>query len=454
MKTTLIKSLILSSVMFGSLAQARDTLIVWEDIDKGNGIQAVVEKFKAENNCDVILRHNAAYVSHVETYAQNVKSGGETPDVLMLPADRLGDAAKQGYIVPLSFMNFDKNKYIPSSISAFTYNREIYAMPRSVETLVMYYNQDLIKYPYENFEDYVKFSRDQIKQGRYGVIGKWDVFYFIYGFLSGYGAYVFNDLGGGQLDPNDIGLDNEGAVAGLNYVKTIVKDILPKEILGNDGWGKINEYFINGKVAAVITGPWDLDAYAAGGMNYGVAPVGKLPNGQYFCPFLGYRGYAVTATSKKKALAEKFLQYLNKTDNAVARYNEIHEIPPLKEIMSLPQMQNDDFANAVLTQALHAVPMPNIPQMSSVWGPLDSAIPDVLSGKISADKALHETVIKIKSDIAKNHGPKPEPKAEEQKAEEPKADENATEVVDATEEVKEDNADVVINTEEEDERAE
>ena len=73
----------------------------------------------------------------------------------MQPADRLGDAAKNDFIIPLDFMEKDKARYLPSAITSLSYNNQIYAMPRSVETLVIYYNQDLLKYPFENFDDYI-----------------------------------------------------------------------------------------------------------------------------------------------------------------------------------------------------------------------------------------------------------------------------------------------------------
>lgn len=60
-----------------------------------------------------------------------------------------------------------------------------------METMVVYYNQDLIKYPFRHFEDYYKLSKELKAKGNYGIIGKWDFIYFAYGFLKGYGGYIF-----------------------------------------------------------------------------------------------------------------------------------------------------------------------------------------------------------------------------------------------------------------------
>lgn len=99
--------------------------------------------------------------------------GVPLPDILMLPADRMGYAAKNRYIRPFSFMQEDKDNYLLSGIRAFTYDNEIYACPRSVETMVIYYNQDLLKYPFEFMDDYYNFAKEMKKKhGKYGIVSK------------------------------------------------------------------------------------------------------------------------------------------------------------------------------------------------------------------------------------------------------------------------------------------
>ena len=397
MKKSLLASTLLSVIL--STSACASQLVVWEDIDKGHGITKAIEEFEEDTGCKVVLEQ-MPYVQHIPTMLENKENGGSIPDVLMLPGDRLGDAALKGNIIPLDFMEAEQNRYIPSAISTFTFNNKIYAMPRSVETMVVYYNQDLLKYPFENFQDYVDFSKQMLKEGRYGVIGKLDVFYYSFGFLGGFGAYVFKDKGNGILDPDDLGLDKPEAIAGLEYVKQLIDTIIPISLIGDSGWSEVNNLFISGKAAAVISGPWELDNYAKAGINYGVAPLGKLPNGKNFTPFLGYRGYAISSLSKNKELAAKFLTYLNKRDNAVDRYSQIHEIPPLTEIMGLPIIQNDDFANAVLTQAVTAYPMPAIPQMSEVWGPIDKVFGEVALSQISPKDGLKRAAKEIRESIS------------------------------------------------------
>lgn len=378
---------------------AAEQLTVWEDLDKGHGIQPAIEAFEKEFNCKINLVQSD-YVSHIQKLEEAVGNGATNlPDIVMLPADRLGDAAQKGLITPLNFMVSDRDIYLDSAVSAFTYNGQIFACPRSVETMVVYYNQDLMDYPFETMDEYYNFSIAMKNQGKNGVIGKWDNVYFVYGFIRGFGGYVFGKNGDGSLNPHDIGMNNSGAVMGADYLKNFVMNALPREVLGDGGWGALGQLFGSGRAAAIITGPWELEGIAKSGINYGVAPLPKLPNGNYMCPFLGFRGYVVTKFSKNHDLAEKFLRYINQNQYALKRYEGIHEIPPLKAVMADSLIKNDDFANAVSVQALNAEPMPSIPEMAQVWGPMNDAISDIVTGKVPTKQALDDGVAKIKAAI-------------------------------------------------------
>lgn len=114
MKKAKIYAVIGSLFLSLNVAYAAD-LVVWEDIGKAHGIEKAVAQFEKENNCKVILK-DSDYVGHLTAYEKAVKDGSQIPDVLMLPADRVGSAAKDGLIAPLSFMKNEEQK-----ISAIIY---------------------------------------------------------------------------------------------------------------------------------------------------------------------------------------------------------------------------------------------------------------------------------------------------------------------------------------------
>ena len=104
--------------------------------------------------------------------------------------------------------------------------------------------------------------------------------------------------------------------------------------------------------------------------------------------FLGVKGYVISTYAKDRDLAEAYLHFINQTKYAKIRYQISREIPPLKSIMSDPIITDDEIANAIAVQASRAVPLPSVPEMVEVWGPIEGAFKSILSGKQSVRDAL------------------------------------------------------------------
>ena len=113
-----------------------------------------------------------------------------------------------------------------------------------------------------------------------------------------------------------------------------------------------------------------------------------VANGKPMSSFLGVKGYAISTWAKDHDLAEAFLQFINQPKYAKERFVKTQEIPPLKSVMADPLITNDEFANAIAVQASRAVPMPSIPEMSEVWGPIDGALEAIITGKTSVKDGL------------------------------------------------------------------
>lgn len=379
---------------------ATSILHVWEDDNKSKGITQAVIDFEKQYDCKVII-HEVPFVSQIDKLRLEGPSG-MGPDVLMIPSDRVGAAVVQGLISPIKFMQEEQDKYIRSAVSAFSRSGDIFAVPKVVETLVMFYNKDIIKKPLDTLDEYYSLSEKKIsnKNGEYGLLAKWDTFYYAYGAMQPFGAYVFGTDSDGNLNATDVGLSNDGAVKGLSIVKKFFDSgCLPKSILGDNGIANIDNMFISGKVAAVINGPWALEPYKSAHINYGVSPLPILPNGKPMSSFLGVKGYVISTWAKDHELAENFLQFINQPKYAKERFVMTQEIPPLKSVMADPVITNDEFANAIAVQASRAVPMPSIPEMSEVWGPIDGALQSIISNKISIKDGLNSATDHINYQI-------------------------------------------------------
>ena len=380
-------------------AMAATELNVWEDIQKSKGITQAVADFEKQYDVKVNIQE-MPYAQTIEKLRLDGPSG-IGPDVLVIPSDLLGAAVVQGMIAPMANATGDNiNDYVESALGAFTSNGQIYGYPKVVETLMLFYNKDKIAKPFETMDEYFKFSEEQKAKGEYGLIAKFDQVYYSFGAMYAYGGYIFNRDDKGNFNPEDVGLANQGSVDAVSYLKTFFeKGLIPTGILGDNGLNAIDSLFTEKKAAAVINGPWAYEPYTKAGVNFGVTPLPKLPNGKEMSSLLGVKGYAVSSWSKDPEMAEKFIQFINKPEWAKKRFEITNEIPASKTVMNDPVITDNEFAKAVAIQSTRAEAMPSIPEMSQVWTPIDSALQLVVSGKQDPAEALKGATDQINNQI-------------------------------------------------------
>lgn len=388
----------LSSLSFSAFATTEIT--VWEDVNKTDGIAIAAADFEQEYDAKV----NIVELDYVKglNKLKEVGPAGTGPDVLLIPSDQLGAAVDADLLAPMAFATGDNiNDYIKDALQTLTIKDTIYGYPKSIETLILYYNKDKLAKPLRNIEDYYNFSKEQRAKGEYGLIAKFDQLYFTFGSLYAYGSYIFNRDEKGVFDAKDVGLANQGAIDAITYLKKFfTDDIIPKEILNDDGTQVMDKLFMEQKAAAVINGPWASDSYTKAGVNFDVSPLPTMANGENMSSLLGVRGYVISKWSKQKELAEKFIQYINQPQYAAIRFEKIYEIPALNSLIMTATIVRNKTANAVSTQSIRSIPMPSVPQIDLVWNPYDAALEPALTGQQDVKEALEGAVKKINEDIS------------------------------------------------------
>ena len=330
---------------------------------------------------------------------------GQAADVMMAPYDRVGSLGTDGQLSEVTLS--DGAKTDDTTKSLVTVGGKVYGAPAVIESLVLYYNKDLIKEAPKTFADLENLAKDS-KYAFAGEEGKttafladWTNFYYAYGLLAGNGAYVFGDNG---KNPKDIGLANEGAIAGINYAKTWYEK-WPKGMQDGTAAGNlIQTSFQEGKTAAIIDGPWKAQAFKDAKVNYGVATIPTLPNGKEYSAFGGGKAWIIPSSTKNLEGAQKFVDYLVSTEQQKAFYEATNEIPANTEARAYAEGKNDELTTAVIKQFKNAQPMPNISQMSAVWEPAANMLFDAVSGKKDAKTAADDAVTLIKETIKQKFG--------------------------------------------------
>ena len=331
---------------------------------------------------------------------------GQAADVMMAPYDRVGSLGTDGQLSEVKLSDGaktdDKTKSLVTAADG-----KVYGAPAVIESLVMYYNKDLVKDAPKTFAELEELAKDS-KYAFAGEDGKtsafladWTNFYYAYGLLAGNGAYVFGDNG---KNPKDIGLANEGAIAGINYAKSWYEK-WPKGMQDGTAAGNlIQTQFQEGKTAAIIDGPWKAQAFKDAKVNYGVATIPTLPNGKDYAAFGGGKAWIIPSSTKNLEGAQKFVDFLVSTEQQKAFYDATNEIPANTEARSYAEGKNDELTTAVIKQFKNAQPMPNISQMSAVWEPAANMLFDSVSGKKDAKTAANDAVTLIKETIKQKFG--------------------------------------------------
>ena len=331
---------------------------------------------------------------------------GQAADVMMAPYDRVGSLGTDGQLSEVKLSDGAKTDDTTKSLVTAS-DGKVYGAPAVIESLVMYYNKDLLKEAPKTFAELEELAKDS-KYAFAGEDGKtsafladWTNFYYAYGLLSGNGAYVFGDNG---KNPKDIGLANDGAIAGINYAKSWYEK-WPKGMQDTEGAGNlIQTQFQEGKTAAIIDGPWKAQAFKDAKVNYGVATIPTLPNGKEYSAFGGGKAWIIPSSTKNLEGAQKFVDYLVSTEQQKAFYEATNEIPANTEARAYAEGKNDELTTAVIKQFKNAQPMPNISQMSAVWDPAKTMLFDAVSGKKDAKTAANDAVTLIKETIKQKFG--------------------------------------------------
>ena len=418
MKRTILRSAaVLGTVGFASLllvacggkkedsSSAKNELTVYVDNGYKSYMEEAAKAFEKESGTKVNIKTGDALGGLDKLSLDN--QSGKAPDVMMAPYDRVGGLGNDGQLAEVT-LNKD-SKTDKTTESLVTNGGKVYGAPAVIETLVLYYNKDLLQEAPKTFGELEELAKDS-KYNFAGEEGKntafladWTNFYYAYGLLSGNGGYVFGKNG---TDPKDIGLNNQGAIDGIEYAKTWYAK-WPKGLQDTKGAANfIQTQFQEGKTAAIIDGPWKASSLKEAKVNYGVATIPTLPNGKAYSAFGGGKAWVIPAGANNPEAAQKFVDFLTSTDQQKAFYDKTNEVPANTEAREYAVGKNDELTTAVVKQFENAQPMPNISEMSTVWDPAKNMLFDAVSGKKDAKTAAEDAVKLIKETIEQKFGGK------------------------------------------------
>jgi arabinogalactan oligomer/maltooligosaccharide transport system substrate-binding protein len=267
------------------------------------------------------------------------------------------------------------------TLEAATYKDVQYLMPVYYETLLFMYNKDLwegdLPSTTEGLYDYMTAHTDAAA-GTYALVNQHSTSYNVAPFINGFGGYIIDK----DAHP---GLDTQEMKEAIVYNSKFAA-------LQADGdYNTVTTLFNEGKAAAIIGGPWLISGINDAGINLGIKSLSDftLPNGNVMMPYSGVQCLGVlkaAAETKKEAIA-KVLEVFTQPEAGVMLAQNFNCAPANSKAYEDAQVAANEMILAMEKTALNAVPMPNIPEMSVMWGPAESLLAAVNKSGEDVDSA-------------------------------------------------------------------
>ncbi len=302
---------------------------------------------------------------------------GEAADLIVpIPHDQMGELAAGGVLADMS--QFATEDYLADlseqAKQAFTFNGRLFGLPIYLEGPALIVNTDLVPEAPATYEDMIAKAKELTTDDTYGFLYDDKNFYFSYNWLRSNGGYVFNRDESGNLMPNDVGLANEGAIKGAEQIKALQYEhgLIPP---GTDS-AVAEGLFLEGAVGMVYNGPWAIANIQENDIPVTVMPVPPLADGTPFGGFIGVQGVLMNEFSQNKSDAANFAKWITRADAQLSLSEQSKRIPSSQE--AAEAVSDDPLLAGFLEAYTDAEPMPNIPEMGAVWGPMGDALTAIL----------------------------------------------------------------------------
>ncbi|HVM56324.1 MAG TPA: extracellular solute-binding protein [Gaiellaceae bacterium] len=366
---------ILAAVAGGVKAAAAATPVVtiWTDQNRKAAVTQVATTWATARGAtvNVVVKDFGSIRDNLGTV-----DAADAPDIIVGAHDWTGQLAANGLVEPIYLTPAVKKQFPAYTLNAFSYGlavKKLYGVPTQIENIGLVVNTGLVKIPksFAQLEQealaYKKKASGNlaiaVQQGAGGDA------YHMYPFFSGLGGYIFGTNSAGNLDPSNIGVANPKFLKNASLIDKWNKEGLVNAAVDSS---TAQNAFLTKKAAFWITGPWNSQLLSSSGIKFAVMQMPKIVYPSV--PFLGVQGFMVTKYASVHgvdSLAQDLVANYISTPSAQLALATANGRYPANTVAG--KQVNDPVLAQFGRAGTGGVPMPNIPQMSSVWSDLGAA---------------------------------------------------------------------------------
>jgi maltose-binding protein MalE len=351
--------------------KAGPTIVIWTDANRTAAVTKVANDWAAKSGATikVVTKNFGDIRDNLGTI-----DTADAPDVITAAHDWTGQLAANGLVEPVFLSNATRKQFPAYTLNAFSYGtavKKLYGVPTNVENIGLVVNTKLAKVPttFKQLEAealQVKKAKHQsfgiaVQQGASGDA------YHMYPFFSGLGGYIFGLNHAGNLDPSDIGVANPTFLKNASLIDKWNKEGLINSKVDSSA---AQNAFLKQQTAFWVTGPWNATLLKQSGLSFKVVQMPAIVKPSV--PFLGVQGFMVTKFASAHGVdsaAKDLVTNYMATPGAQTLLAAANDRPPA----SLKAKSSDPVLAQFSAASKGGVPMPNIPQMNSVWTDLGAA---------------------------------------------------------------------------------
>ncbi|MFI7385350.1 extracellular solute-binding protein [Streptomyces sp. NPDC049813] len=417
--TAVVASLALAATACGGSDDDGDkasgpTTITWWDTSNATNeaptYKALVKDFEKAHP-DIKVTYTNVPFDQAQNKFDTAAGASGAPDVLRAEVGWTPAFAKKSYLLPLDGTEAlaEQDKFQASLIEQARFEGKTYGVPLVTDTLALVYNKALFKKAGITKApatwDELKADAAKVKD-KTGADGYWasTAGYYAEPFLFGEGTDTVDAAG------KKITIGSAAAKKGLTAWQGLFDGKgLHKADATADAYAHIQDAFVNGKVASVIQGPWEITNFYKGSAfkdksNLGIATVPAGSTGKAGAPTGGHNLSVYAGSDKAHQEASlKFVKWMTsaKTQEQIALKNST--LPTRADAYTAKVTADPGIAGYQKVLAA-ARPRPELPEYSSLWTPMDQELPKIATGKQSLDaglKTLETSFAKLVPDFGK-----------------------------------------------------
>lgn len=391
-----------SSIGCGERSEKR-TVTLWHQMVPRDRVMLyqLVDEFEAANpNIDVRTLYKET--EELRSGYQAAALAGIGPELIYGPSDVMGTYHTMGIVADMGdwVPEAEAAKFIDGALTYLpdpkkSNSNQLVLLPdRFGNHLALVYNRSLVPNPPKTTDELIEFAKAAMidpetaeRTGRYGLVWNFVEPFFAVPFITGYGAWVFDDSG--KQVPK---LDTREATAAYEFILSLRDEqkITPQ----NCDYETADSLFKTGQAGMIINGDWSWTDYLeTEGIDAAVAPLPTVSTtGKPMVTMISPKGYSLNPFVSTEAAedAMKFAVFMT-SEHAQRKFMELVKIlPSRKALLDDPLMQSDPTLKASKAQLANGRIMPVVTEMRAVWDAMRPPYQKLMGGSATPEQAARE----------------------------------------------------------------